>query len=93
MGNARYSDGQFSMPAGLAVDSTGNILVVDEGNNRIQKFASNGSFISKWGAPGPSDGQFQDPTGIAIDSSGHVFVVDRGNDRIQVFAPRGVHSS
>ncbi len=61
--------------------------MVDEGNNRIQKFDSNGTFISKWGTPGTSEGQFEEPTGIAVDSLGNVYVVDRGNSRIQVFAP------
>ena len=76
------------MPAGLAVDSSGNIFVVDQGNNRIQKFDSNGKFITKWGTPGSGDGQFEEPTGIAINSLGNVYVVDRGNNRIQVFAPQ-----
>jgi DNA-binding beta-propeller fold protein YncE len=66
----------------------GNILVVDGGNNRIQKFDSNGTFITKWGISGAGDGQFEQPTGIAIDSLGNVYVVDRGNSRIQVFAPQ-----
>jgi DNA-binding beta-propeller fold protein YncE len=70
----------------LAIDTSGNIFVVDEGNNRIQKFDSNGNFITKWGTEGTGNGQFDEPTGIAIDSSGNVYVVDRGNSRIQVFA-------
>ena len=61
--------------------------MVDEGNNRIQKFDSNGKFITKWGTIGSGDGQFEEPTGIALDSSGNAYVVDRGNSRIQVFAP------
>ena len=81
-------DGQFIRPAGLSVDTSGNIFVVDEGNNRIQKFDSNGNFITKWGTQGTGDGQFEEPTGIALDSSGNVYVVDRGNSRIQVFAPQ-----
>ena len=45
---------------------SGNIFVLDEGNNRIQKFDSNGNFITKWGTVGSGDGQFNEPTGIAI---------------------------
>lgn len=60
---------------------------VDADNHRIQKFDSNGKFITKWGSKGNGDGQFTSPAGIAIDSSGNVYVVDTGNDRIQVFAP------
>jgi tripartite motif-containing protein 71 len=75
-------------PAGLAVDASGNVFVVDEGNNRIQKFDANGKFITKWGTTGSGDGQLEEPTSIALDSSGNVYVVDRANVRIQVFAPQ-----
>ena len=37
-------DGQFVRSASLALDASGNIFVVDEGNNRIQKFDANGIF-------------------------------------------------
>lgn len=66
-------------------DSSDNIYVADWGNNRIQKFDSNGNYITKWGTQGTGDGQFQEPTGIALDSSDNVYIVDRDNSRIQVF--------
>jgi DNA-binding beta-propeller fold protein YncE len=72
----------------MAVDSSGNVYVGDFGeNNRVQKFDSNGNFITKWGSSGSNDGQFLDPLGIAVDSTGNVYVVDSGHSRIQVFAP------
>ena len=43
-------DGQFKTPSGIAVDSSDNVYVTDGGNNRIQKFDSNGKFITKWGS-------------------------------------------
>lgn len=88
-GTAGAGDGQFTTPAGIAVDSLGNVFVADQGNNRIQKFDSNGSFLTKWGSKGSNDGQFMfmTPTGLVVDRSGNVYVVDGGNSRIQVFAP------
>jgi tripartite motif-containing protein 71 len=61
--------------------------VTDINNNHVQKFDSNGKFITKWGSPGSSDGQFKVPIGVIVDPSGYVYVVDAGNKRIQVFAP------
>ena len=46
------------------------------GNDRIQKFDSNGTFITKWGSHGSGDGQFYYPNGVAVDSSGNVYVAD-----------------
>src|SRR4051812_6490675 len=41
-------DGQFILPAGVATDSAGYVYVVDQNNNRIQKFSSSGTFLAKW---------------------------------------------
>ena len=65
------------------------MYVVDTLNNRIQKFNSNGTFITKWGSKGTADGQFNFPDGIAVDSSGNVYVADDGNNRIQKFDSNG----
>jgi len=86
-------DGQFLGPSGIAVDSTGNVYVTDNQNNRIQKFSSDGTFLAKWGTYGSGDGQFQFPTDIAVDSSGNVYVIDEGNRRIQKFSSSGTFIS
>ncbi|RCV65692.1 Streptogramin lyase, partial [Methanophagales archaeon] len=79
----------FSQPQGIAVDSSGNVYVVDTWNNRIQKFDSSGNFITKWGSFGTGDGKFDLPLGIAVDSGGNVYVADTGNYRIQKFDSSG----
>ena len=75
-GDGEFGEGEFGGPTGIAVDSSGYIYVVDRGNICIQKFDSNGNFITKWGSYGTGDGEFNGPTGIAIDSSGYVYVTD-----------------
>ena len=42
-------DGQFNIPTDIAIDSFDNVHVVDNVNDRIQKFNSEGSFLSKFG--------------------------------------------
>ena len=76
----------LSPQGGVYVDSSDNVSVSDFGeNNRIQKFDSNGNFLSKWGTTGSGDGQFIRPANLALDASGNIFVVDEGNNRIQKF--------
>jgi hypothetical protein len=77
---------EFDNPHGLAVDSSNNVYVAENGN-RIQKFASNGSFITTWGTEGSGAGQFELPQSVAVDVSGNVYVADTGNIRIQKFFP------
>jgi sugar lactone lactonase YvrE len=83
--------GQFAVPgpAGVAINSSGNIYVADPGNNRVQKFSSTGTFISSLGSSGSGDGQFSNPVGLAIDSSDNLYVADSGNNRIQKFNSAG----
>jgi sugar lactone lactonase YvrE len=61
------------------------VYVSDFVNNQIQKFTSNGTFITKWGSSGSGEGQFNRPENVAVDSSGNVYVGDTSNNRIQVF--------
>ena len=43
-------DGQFHDPTGVAVDGAGNVYVTDANNNQVQKFTSNGTFVTQWGS-------------------------------------------
>jgi hypothetical protein len=79
------SNGQFSGPQGIAVDSAGNVYVADSGNNRIQKFTSAGTFTEACGSFGTADGEFSGPGDLALDSTGNLYVADSLNDRIQKF--------
>ncbi|MBL8057018.1 MAG: SMP-30/gluconolactonase/LRE family protein, partial [Anaerolineales bacterium] len=87
--------GQFDLTSGVAVDADGNVYVTDGQNlsrpgtsplnQRVQKFTSEGVFVTQWGSSGGLAGEFYQPDGIAVDPAGEVYVVDSGNDRVQVF--------
>ena len=78
--------GEFISPVyGMAIDRQNSLFVVDNGNNRIQKFEPNGNFILLWGNFGAANGNFNNPTGIACDGKGDVYVADTNNHRIQKF--------
>jgi DNA-binding beta-propeller fold protein YncE len=75
----------------VAVDVSDKfVYVVDNGNDRIQKFDSNGNFITSWGTQGSDNGQFFRPLDVAVDPSDKfVYVADTQNARIQKFFNNG----
>ncbi len=87
-GIAGAGNGQVSWTTGLAVDSSGNVWVVDDGNNRIEEFNEKGEYLQKFGSEGTGNGQFKSPTNIAI-TNGDVYVADESNDRIDEFSMAG----
>ncbi len=85
LGQPGSGPGQFYGPRGLAFDGEGNVLVVDTGNKRVQKFSPEGVLLAQFGGPGDGEGLFNEPVGIAVDRQGNVYVADAWNHRIQKF--------
>jgi sugar lactone lactonase YvrE len=89
---------QFKYPNGVFADGSGNIYVVDEVNQRIQKFpagstsATNGVTVAGGNGLGSAANQFNYPSGVFVDGSGNIYVADNGNNRIQKF-PSGSTSA
>ena len=91
----------LSSPFDAAVDSAGNLYIVDATANRVRKvdavtgqistIAGNGNRgFSGDGGPGPS-ASLNQPTAVAVDSAGNVFIADTNNFRIRrVAASTGV---
>ncbi len=92
-GEKGQNNGQFNNPCGIAVNSIGDVFVVDSGNNRIQHFTSNGKYIGQWGDSTPNTGtgesEFNNPFAVTVDNKNSIYVVDRGNNRIEKFYSDG----
>jgi sugar lactone lactonase YvrE len=78
------SAARFYNPAGLAVDSAGNLYVADTGNRTIRKITPSGAVTTlagEAGVFGHSDGvgtaaTFGSPEAVAVDAAGNVYVAD-----------------
>ncbi len=68
-GSPGSGPGQFDAPHGLAMDSRGRLFVADRGNNRIQIFDQDGTFLEQWH-------QFSRLSGIYIDQNDVLYGVD-----------------
>ena len=68
----------LSDPTGVAVDGSGNVYLVDAGNNRVLK-----ETLSS-GAYGEStvSSDLSVPYGVAVDGSGSIYIADTGNNRV-----------
>ena len=77
-------EGMCYYPTGITVDGEGNILVVDGGMNRIQKFTEDGTLLKVVGSAGDKMLQFKSPVGIRVNNSDEVYICDQKNNRIQV---------
>lgn len=79
----------FTAPSDVVTAPNGDIFVVDghgtNGNNRIVKLSSDGTFITAFGGTGYGPGQLRGPHAIAMAPDGRLFVADRQNQRIVIF--------
>jgi tripartite motif-containing protein 71 len=69
----------------------GYVYVADSGNSRLQKFTSDGQYVTKWWSEGSKDGQFTYLHDVAIAPSDEfVYTIELGNQhRIQKFTSDG----
>ena len=82
----------FSQPNDIALDSSGNIYVVQghgSAEPRVLKFNPAGEYITQWGSRGYGPGQFWVAHSIEIDENDVVYVADRENMRIHRFDTAG----
>jgi DNA-binding beta-propeller fold protein YncE len=88
-GSSGAGSSQFNHPADVAIDSEGSVWVVDQNNDRIEKFNGAGEFLDEFGSSGSASGHFGRPTSIALDGEGNLWIADAGNSRVMQFNPEG----
>ena len=93
-GQVGFADGagaaaRFSAPYGIVQRSDGNLVVVDQGNQRIRLVGLDGTVSTMAGSSaGFADGtmpdvKFNHPQALAIDGADNVYFTDIGNSRIR----------
>ena len=77
-GGRGSGNGELTSPTYIVTNST-HLYIVDTGNNRIQIFDNNGTFVSNFGTAFA----FLSPEGIDTNGT-HIFVVDTNNNQIHI---------
>lgn len=89
---------RFASPYGVAVDSVGNLYVIDSTANTVRKITAAGVVTTLAGSANQTgfvDGtgtaaRFSVPFDIAVDSAGNLYVCDHGNHAVRKVTPAGV---
>ena len=81
-------NGWFAVATNVVVDTNGDVFVADFYNDRVQKFARDGTFLTALGETGGGPGQFNHAMAVAVAADGSVFVADFLNNRIEKWQPR-----
>jgi sugar lactone lactonase YvrE len=79
----------FNSPSDIAMDSAGNIYILDSGNQRIQKFSPEGKYLATIGRKGQGPAEFVSPSSLDIDSKGYLYVLDPNQGRLQILTLEG----
>jgi len=84
---------ELNSPAGLAVDSSGQVFVADYGNKRVRKISSSTITTvagTSDGDGGPATAAFlNEPLGVAVDNAENIAIADLGNARVRRFTLGG----
>jgi len=90
-GSKGSEDGALKFPSGVAVLNSGEVVVSDQGNNRLSVFSRVGEFSRHLDAELP-DVPLSNPSGLTVFSDGKLAVADTGNDRVVLYGEDGSFS-
>jgi DNA-binding beta-propeller fold protein YncE len=81
--------GEFSNPFGICFTADGNLVVADEGNNRVQILKPDGTFVRAFGSSETGQVLLHSPSHVSAGPDGIIAVLDQRRDRVQIFDGEG----
>ena len=81
---------QLNNPTNVAFDDSGNLYIVDFGNNRVREVEASTGIINTVAGGGVDVGEGEPatdaslyPSAVAVDSSGNIYIADVYNNQIR----------
>ncbi len=90
---------EFFNPYDVAVDKSGDLFIVERGNQRVRKvtpdgvimtIAGNGTFGYSGDGGQAISAQLNFPVALTVDTSGNVFIADADNNCVRKVSPGGI---
>lgn len=82
--------GWFATASSVAIGPNGAVFVADFYNDRIQKFTTEGKFLTAFGTPSGESGQSE--IAVAVDADGTVWTANFADNRVEKWRPATVMS-
>lgn len=79
---------ELNQPQGLSLDSSGDLLITDTGNNAVRKL-SNGAIMTLAITPPTGVAALQAPTDVIQDSAGNLLIAAELNNQVWQVSPSG----
>jgi len=89
-GQPGLSNEEFNQPTGLAVLSSGDIVIAEGHGSKLNKsrvniYSKDGKFLRSFASHGTGEGQLTEPHAVAVDSQDRIYVADRMGSRVNVY--------
>jgi sugar lactone lactonase YvrE len=92
-GNHEAGLENVSLPASIAVDDRGRVILIDTLRQEIKYYDPEGRLMELLGGLGREPGEVAYPSDISIDRKGRLCIADPGNARVQVLTPNNTPPS
>jgi sugar lactone lactonase YvrE len=99
------TDAELAGPSGIAVDSAGNLFIIDPYNDLVREVNTSGVITTVAGARTPSktsgngdngpatQATLVAPYGVTVDSAGNLYISDFGGSQVRKVNPQGIIST